>query len=80
MIVNSLIPLVPLFFSKHGIIHQKFMFYTPQQNWTVERKHRYLLDTARSILFYANLPLKFWGECILTATILINKLPATNFN
>lgn len=68
------------FFSKHGIIHQKSMSYTPQQNHIVERKHRHLLHTTRSLLIHANLPSKFWGECILTATLLINKLPTTNLN
>lgn len=40
----------------YGIIHQKHMPYNPQPNGIVERKHRYLLDTARSIQFHANLP------------------------
>ncbi|GJX94423.1 diaminopimelate epimerase, chloroplastic [Tanacetum coccineum] len=36
---------VALFNSK-GIVHQKLMVYTPQQNGVVERKHRHLLETA----------------------------------
>ncbi|GJX94425.1 retrovirus-related pol polyprotein from transposon TNT 1-94 [Tanacetum coccineum] len=65
---------VALFNSK-GIVHQKLMVYTPQQNGVVERKHRHLLETARSLRVHANLPMKFWGECILAATYLINKMP-----
>lgn len=56
------------------------MFYAPQQNDTFERKHRQLLDIARSLLIHANLPSKFLGDCILTATFLINKLLTTNLN
>ncbi|GJX37369.1 retrovirus-related pol polyprotein from transposon TNT 1-94 [Tanacetum coccineum] len=63
------------FFQAHGVLHQKSIAHTPQQNGRVERKHRHLLDTARAIRLYGNLPLKFWGECILIATYLINKMP-----
>ncbi|GJU12707.1 RmlC-like cupins superfamily protein [Tanacetum coccineum] len=63
-----------LFMSK-GILHQRSMAYTPQQNGVVERKHRHLLDTARAIRLHANLPIKFWGDCVLAATYLINKMP-----
>ena len=38
-------------------------------------KHRHLLDTARAMRLHANLPKKFWGDCVLGATYVINKLP-----
>ncbi|GKA19576.1 retrovirus-related pol polyprotein from transposon TNT 1-94 [Tanacetum coccineum] len=44
-------------FQSKGILHQKSMVYTPQQNGRVERKHRHLLDTARTIRLHANLPI-----------------------
>ncbi|GAB2269349.1 hypothetical protein Dimus_038770 [Dionaea muscipula] len=63
------------FFLREGIVHQRSMPYTPQQNGIVERKHRHLLDTARSLMFHAGLPKLLWGECILAATYLINRMP-----
>ncbi|XP_075075316.1 uncharacterized protein LOC142162690 [Nicotiana tabacum] len=64
-----------LFFQSKGIEHQRTCPYTLQQNGIVERKHEYLLETAMALLFQAKLPLKYWGECVLTTTFLINRLP-----
>ncbi|GKC13444.1 retrovirus-related pol polyprotein from transposon TNT 1-94 [Tanacetum coccineum] len=35
----------------------------------------HLLETARSLRVHDNFPIKFWGESILAATYLINKMP-----
>nr|GEU36732.1 integrase, catalytic core [Tanacetum cinerariifolium] len=51
------------------------MVYTPQQTAIVEKKHRHLLDTSRALKFHSSLPNKFYGDCVLTSTYLINKMP-----
>ena len=68
------------YFLDHGIIFQISYTGTPQQNGRVERKHRHILNVARALRFQGNLPIKFWGECILTATYLINQTPSIGLN
>ena len=38
-------------FSELGIVHQTSFAHTPQQNGIAERKHRHLLNVARSLMF-----------------------------
>ncbi|GFS43671.1 hypothetical protein Acr_00g0086350 [Actinidia rufa] len=58
-----------------GIIYQSSCSDTPAQNGRAERKHRHLLDTARSFLLSSFVPSVFWGEAILTAAYLLNRMP-----
>lgn len=61
-------------------MHHTSCVATPQQNGRVERKHQHILNISISIMFLANLPIKFWGESVLTAAHLIHQTPSSLLN
>ena len=63
------------YFQKEGIIHTSSCVDTPQQNGIAERKNGHLLN-ATIALFHGNMPKHYWGEAVLTATYLINRIPS----
>ncbi|RVW88368.1 Retrovirus-related Pol polyprotein from transposon TNT 1-94 [Vitis vinifera] len=63
--------------SHHGILHQSSCAHTPQQNGVAERKNRHLVETARTLLLHSNVPFRFWGDAVLTACYLINRMPSS---
>ncbi|KAM0022126.1 putative RNA-directed DNA polymerase [Helianthus debilis subsp. tardiflorus] len=60
----------------NGIIHESSCVYTPQQNGVAERKNRHLLDITRTLMIHSHVPHRFWGDAVLTAAYLINRMPS----
>ena len=65
---------------ENGIIHQSSYVDTPQENGVSERKNRHLLEVVRALMFTMNVPKYLWGDAILAATYLINRLPSRPIN
>ncbi|GJR67136.1 zinc finger, CCHC-type containing protein [Tanacetum coccineum] len=64
-----------MYFQSVGIIHETTALYTPQQNGKSERKNRVLKEKINSMLSYSRLSQGFWGEAMLTACYLLNRVP-----
>ena len=64
------------FMSQHGILHQSFCANTPEQNGVAECENRHLIETTRTLLHY-HVPFRFWGDAVLTACYLINRMPSS---
>ncbi|KAA0068166.1 Beta-galactosidase [Cucumis melo var. makuwa] len=62
------------FLASKGIVHQTSCAYTPQQNGVTERKNRHVVEVAHSLILSTSLPLYLWGDAILTAAQLINRM------
>nr|GEW53079.1 hypothetical protein [Tanacetum cinerariifolium] len=61
------------FFDEVGITQQFSAARTPQQNCVVERRNRTLVEAARTMLTFANLPSVLWAEAITTACFTQNR-------
>ena len=48
----------------------------PQQNGVAERRNRTLLDMVRLMMAQAKLPISFWGDTLMNATYILNRVPS----
>lgn len=58
-----------------GIVHETTAPYTPQQNGVAERKNRVLTEMVNALLSNSGLSSGFWGEALLTACHILNRVP-----
>ena len=58
-----------------GIIHETIAPYLPASNGVAERKNRTLIELTNAMLIESGAFLHFWGETILTACHVLNRVP-----
>ena len=68
------------FCSQHGIIHQTTTPYSPQQNGVAKRKNKTLKEMMNALLLSSRLPQNLWGEAILSANYILNRIPQRKSN
>lgn len=65
------------FFRKNGILHEKTIPYSPQQNGVAERLNRTIIEKTRTMLQDSGLERRYWGEAVMTAIYLKNRSPTS---
>ncbi|KAJ6969913.1 hypothetical protein NC653_034466 [Populus alba x Populus x berolinensis] len=63
------------FFQTIGIHHRLICPHTHEQNGTVERRHRHIVETGLTLLGQCNAPLRFWNYAMESSVYLINRMP-----
>ncbi|KAK9079893.1 hypothetical protein SSX86_001566 [Deinandra increscens subsp. villosa] len=63
------------FFLNLGIRHRLSCPHTSEQNDTVERRHRHVVETGLTLLAQSHVPRRFWHFAFDTAVYLINRMP-----
>lgn len=64
---------------ENDILHQTSAPYTPQQNGLAERKSRTLVDIVNAMILNARLSFNLWGEILLTACHVHNRISSKIF-
>jgi len=63
---------------EYGIIHERTLPFSPQSNGIAERKNHTLTELVNAMLNTAGLSKEWWGEAILTACHVLNRVPTKN--
>ena len=58
-------------------MHRVSCPHTHQQNGSIERKHRHVVESGLALLSHAHTPLRFWDDAFQSACYLINRLPTS---
>ena len=68
------------FCSQHAIIHQTTAPYSPKKNGVAEHQNKTLKEMMNALLLSSGLPQNLWGEAILSANYILNRIPHKKTN
>lgn len=57
----------------YGIVHQRSVPYTPEQNGSIERDMRTVVEMARTMIHAQNLNVNFWAEALNYSIYILNR-------
>ena len=64
------------YLKEQGRKHETTVPYNPAQNRLSERMNRTIVESARSMIHFSDVPKKFWAETVNTAVCLKNRSPS----
>ena len=68
------------FCQEDNIIHEVTAPYTHQSNGVTEQKNKTLMDIVNCMLISSDAPKNLWGEALLSAYSIINRIPQRDFD
>jgi len=77
---NNVQNLFAFFLKECGIVLQYIMPGKPSMNGVAERRNRTLKDMMRSMVSHSSLPESLWGEALMTAAYILNRVPSKVVN
>ena len=60
------------FLDDQNIKHELTTVYTPEQNGVAERDNRFIMEAVWSMIYSANVHLRFWAEVVHTLVYTLN--------
>ena len=58
-----------------GVVHETTTPYSPSSNGVAKRKNRTLINLTNAMHVSSGAPKYFWGEAVLTANFVLNRVP-----
>ena len=68
------------YYSYYGILREKTVLGTPQENVVSERMSKTIMEHARCMRLDAGLPLQFWDDVVYSVVYLINRGPSSTLD